>query len=154
MFRAELPEDDAELRKQITAILSITTGPVVVLDNVSGALKSSTLAGLLTTDLWDDRPLGSTSWTRSTNDRIWTVTGNNISIGGDLPRRTIRTVIDPGQPNPELRTGFAIDNLEGWVKERRGELLHALLTLVRAWVAAGKPLPVERASDTPDGSAP
>ncbi|MCX4474836.1 hypothetical protein OOK41_31750 [Micromonospora sp. NBC_01655] len=148
VFRAELPEDDAELRKQITAILSITTGPVVVLDNVSGALKSSTLAGLLTTDLWDDRPLGSTSWTRSTNDRIWTVTGNNISIGGDLPRRTIRTVIDPGQPNPELRTGFAIDNLEGWVKERRGELLHALLTLVRAWVAAGKPLPVERASDS------
>ncbi|XTZ17068.1 hypothetical protein ACQSSU_06725 [Micromonospora echinospora] len=148
VFRAELPEDDAELRKQITAILSITTGPVVVLDNVSGALKSSTLAGLLTTDLWDDRPLGSTAWTRSTNDRIWTVTGNNISIGGDLPRRTIRTVIDPGQPNPELRTGFAIENLEIWVKERRGELLHALLTLVRAWVAAGKPLPAERASDS------
>ncbi|MFI6160369.1 hypothetical protein ACIA59_10515 [Micromonospora haikouensis] len=148
VFRAELPEDDAELRKQITAILSITTGPVVILDNVSGALKSSTLAGLLTTDLWDDRPLGSTSWTRSTNDRIWTVTGNNISIGGDLPRRTIRTVIDPGRPNPELRVGFAIENLETWVKERRGELLHALLTLVRAWVAAGKPLPAEQASDS------
>ncbi|MEV4384378.1 hypothetical protein AB0J68_01415 [Micromonospora sp. NPDC049580] len=148
VFRAELPEDDAELRKQITAILSITTGPVVILDNVSGALKSSTLAGLLTTSLWDDRPLGSTSWTRSTNDRLWTVTGNNISIGGDLPRRTIRTVIDPGQPNPELRTGFAISNLEGWVTERRGDLLHALLTLVRAWVAAGKPLPPERASDS------
>ncbi|MEU5549225.1 hypothetical protein ABZ738_05600 [Micromonospora sp. NPDC047793] len=148
VFRAEMPEDDTELRKQITAILSITTGPVVVLDNVSGALKSSTLAGLLTTDLWDDRPLGSTAWTRSTNDRLWTVTGNNISIGGDLPRRTIRTVIDPGRPNPELRTGFAIANLESWVKERRGDLLCALLTLVRAWVAAGKPLPVERASDS------
>ncbi|WP_194821277.1 hypothetical protein [Micromonospora sp. S-DT3-3-22] len=148
VFRAELPEQDDELRKQITAILSITTGPVVILDNVSGALKSSTLAGLLTTNLWDDRPLGTTSWTRSNNDRIWTVTGNNISIGGDLPRRTIRTVIDPGRPNPELRTGFAIDNLETWVKERRGELLHALLTLVRAWVAAGKPLPAERASDS------
>ncbi|NIL64326.1 hypothetical protein [Salinispora arenicola] len=148
VFRAEMPDDDTELRKQITAILSITTGPVVVLDNVSGALKSSTLAGLLTTDLWDDRPLGSTAWTRSTNDRLWTVTGNNISIGGDLPRRAIRTIIDPGQPNPELRTGFAITNLEAWVKERRGELLCALLTLVRAWVAAGKPLPVERASDS------
>jgi hypothetical protein len=148
VFRAELPEDDAELRKQITAILSVTTGPVVILDNVAGTLKSSTLAGLLTTDVWDDRPLGSTAWTRGTNDRIWTVTGNNISIGGDLPRRTIRTVIDPGQPNPELRTGFAIENLETWVKERRGELLCALLTLVRAWVAAGKPLPPERASDS------
>ncbi|MEU4367532.1 hypothetical protein [Micromonospora chersina] len=148
VFRAEMPEDDTELRKQITAILGITTGPVVVLDNVSGQLRSSTLAGLLTTDLWDDRPLGSTAWTRATNDRVWTITGNNIAIGGDLPRRTIRTVIDPGRPNPELRTGFAISNLETWVRERRGELLHALLTLVRAWVAAGKPLPPERASDS------
>jgi hypothetical protein len=147
VFRAELPEDDAELRKQITSILSVTTGPVVVLDNVSGALKSSTLAGLLTSDQWDDRPLGSTAWTRSVNDRLWTVTGNNLNLGGDLPRRTVRTVIDPGRPNPELRTGFAINDLERWVKERRGELLHALLVVVRAWVAAGRPTAPERASD-------
>jgi len=147
VFRAEIPDDDAELRKQITSILSITTGPVVVLDNVSGALKSSTFAGLLTSDQWDDRPLGSTAWIRSVNDRIWTVTGNNLNIGGDLPRRTIRTVIDPGRPNPELRTGFAIDDLENWVKARRGELLHALLVIVRSWVVAGKPLPPEKASD-------
>src|SRR5690606_25474024 len=147
VFRAEMPNDDIELRKQITAILSITTGPVVVLDNVTGVLKSSTLAGLLTSAQWDDRPLGSTSWIRATNDRIWVITGNNINIGGDLPRRTIRTVIDPGQPNPELRTGFAIPDLEGWVREKRGELLAALLTIVRSWVVAGMPLPAERASD-------
>ncbi len=147
VFRAEMPDDDAELRKQITAILTITTGPVVVLDNVSGALKSSTLAGLLTSPLWDDRPLGSTSWTRAANDRLWTITGNNLSVGGDLPRRTLRTVIDPGQPNPELRTGFAIADLEEWVKARRGELLAALLTIVRAWVVAGMPIPPPRASD-------
>lgn len=147
VFRAEAPESDDELRKQITAILTITTGPVVVLDNVGGIMRSSTLAGLLTTDTWDDRPLGTTSWTRATNDRLWTVTGNNINIGGDLPRRSIRTVIDPGQPHPELRTGFAIPNLEQWVKDNRGELLHALLVIVRAWVTAGQPLPAERSSD-------
>lgn len=147
VFRAELPEDDTELRKQITAILSITTGPVVVLDNVSGALRSSTLAGLLTTAQWDDRPLGSTSWTRAANDRLWTITGNNLSIGGDLPRRTLRTVIDPGRPNPELRTEFAIPDLETWVRGRRGELLAAMLTIVRAWVVNGMRLHPIRASD-------
>jgi hypothetical protein len=147
VFRAEAPDEDAELRKQITSILSVTTGPIVVLDNVSGALKSSTLAGLLTSDQWDDRPLGSTAWTRAVNDRLWTITGNNINIGGDLPRRTVRTVIDPGRPNPELRTGFAIADLERWVKDRRGELLHALLVVVRAWVCAGRPVPPERTSD-------
>lgn len=147
VFRAEMPEGDEELRKQVTSILTVTTGPVVVIDNVSGALKSSTLAGLLTTDQWDDRPLGSTNWTRAHNDRLWTITGNNLSIGGDLPRRTIRTAIDPGMPNPEKRTGFAIGDLEGWTKNRRGDLLHALLTIVRAWVVAGRPMPPEHASD-------
>jgi hypothetical protein len=147
VFRSEVPEDDAELRKQVTSILSVTTGPVVVLDNLSGALKSSTLAGLLTSAQWDDRPLGATNFIRCLNDRLWTITGNNLSIGGDLPRRTIRTVIDPGRPNPELRTGFAIEDLETWVKERRGELLHALITIVRGWVSGGMFLPAARASD-------
>jgi hypothetical protein len=147
VFRAEMPEDDAELRKQITAILLVTTGPVVVIDNVSGALNSSALAGLLTSDEWDDRVLGATEIKRGINDRIWTVTGNNINIGGDLPRRTIRTVIDPGMPNPEKRTGFAISDLEGWTRSHRGELLHALLTIVRAWASAGRPVPPEKASD-------
>ncbi|WP_433368403.1 hypothetical protein ACQPZX_41495 [Actinoplanes sp. CA-142083] len=147
VFRAEMPGDDTELRKQVTTILSVTTGPVVVIDNVSGALKSPALAGLLTSDQWDDRLLGGNEWVNARNDRLWTITGNNLSIGGDLPRRTIRTVIDPGVPNPELRTGFAITDLERWVKDHRGELLHALLVIVRAWVAAGRPLSAERASD-------
>ena len=147
VFRAEMPENDTELRKQITTILSVTTGPVVVIDNVSGALKSSALAGLLTSDQWDDRLLGGNEWANTVNDRLWTITGNNIHIGGDLPRRTIRTVIDPGVPNPEQRTNFAIADLERWVKNRRGELLHALLTIVRSWVVAGRPVPPEHASD-------
>lgn len=147
VFRAEMPGDDTELRKQVTTILSVTTGPVVVIDNVSGVLKSSALAGLLTSDQWDDRLLGGNEWVNAVNDRLWTITGNNISIGGDLPRRTVRTVIDPGVPNPESRTGFAIADLERWVKDRRGELLHALLIVVRAWVAAGRPVPPERTSD-------
>lgn len=147
VFRAEMPGDDSELRKQVTTILSVTTGPVVVIDNVSGVLKSSALAGLLTSDQWDDRLLGGNEWVNAVNDRLWTITGNNISIGGDLPRRTLRTVIDPGVPNPENRTGFAIADLERWVKDRRGELLHALLVIVRSWVAAGRPMPPERSSD-------
>jgi hypothetical protein len=147
VFRAEFPGDDNELRKQVTTILSVTTGPIVVIDNVSGALKSSALAGLLTSDQWDDRLLGGNEWVNARNDRLWTITGNNLSIGGDLPRRTIRTVIDPGVPNPELRTGFAIADLERWVRDHRGELLHALLVIIRAWVAAGRPVLAERASD-------
>lgn len=140
VFRAEMPEDDGELRKQVTTILDMTTGPVVHIDNVSGLLKSSTLAGLLTSASWDDRKLGANELARCVNDRVWTLTGNNLQLGGDLVRRTVWVRIDPGMANPETRTGFKIENLEVWATQNRGYLLHALLVLVRAWVCAGRPV--------------
>lgn len=139
VFRAELPEDDAELRKQVTAILDVTTGSVVQFDNVSGAVRSSTLAGLLTSSRWDDRRLGATEMVSRPNDRLWVITGNNVGLGGDLPRRTLFVTIDPGVPDPHLRTDFEIADLEGWVEEQRGNLLCALLTITRGWIVAGRP---------------
>ena len=92
--------------------------------------------------------LGSTSNVEVVNDRLWVVTGNNLSFGADLVRRTTWVTIDPGVPNPELRTGFAIPDLHGWVRDHRAELLHALLTMVAAWQAAGRPMPPQRSSDS------
>jgi hypothetical protein len=139
VFRVEMPEDDAEMRKQITSILSVTTGAIVQFDNVSGILRSSTLAGLLTSATWDDRPLGVTDMVSRANDRLWVITGNNVNLGGDLVRRTVWVTIDPGIPDPHLRTDFTIKDLEAWTRTLRGELLHALITLIRAWVVAEKP---------------
>lgn len=147
VFRTEFPEDDTELTKSVTAILQTTTAPVVIFDNVSGLLKSSKLAGLLTTTTDTDRVLGTSRHVRSINDRMWTITGNNLSIGGDLTRRTLRTAIDPGMPNPETRTSFAIKNMHDWIERRRGIIVASLLTIARAWVMADKPLGPERTSD-------
>jgi hypothetical protein len=139
VFRSEMPGDDVELGKHITSILTVTTGPVVEFDNVSGTLRSSKFAGLLTSARWEDRPLGSTDNVSRPNDRLWIITGNNLSLGGDLARRTLWVTIDPAVPDPHLRTGFHIANLVQWAKANRGRLLHALLTLVRNWVAQGRP---------------
>ena len=141
-----LPESDAEFRKQITSILSVTTAPVVQFDNVH-KLSSSALDVLLTAETWSDRPLGLTADVTEKNDRLWIATGNNVAIGGDLLRRILWVSIDPNEPHPERRTGFAIPDLPAWVQENRGEVLVALLTLLRAWVMAGKPLGPEVGSD-------
>lgn len=141
-----LPENQAEFRKQITSILSVTTAPVVQFDNVH-KLDSATLDAVLTTDVWSDRPLGATADVTARNDRLWIATGNNVTIGGDLLRRVRWTSIDPNVPHPEQRTDFAIPDLKAWVRKRKGELLGALLTLLRAWVLAGKPLGPEVGSD-------
>lgn len=52
--------------------------------------------------------------------------------------------LDYGGPDPDQRTDFAVKrhkgkDLDEWVREERGEVYHALLTLVRAWIAAGAP---------------
>jgi hypothetical protein len=149
VLRSEVPEDEAEWRKQVTSILSTTSAPLVVLDNVMGVLKSSVLAGVLTAgQSLTDRELGTSRTVTVANDRIWVVTGNNLSIGGDLVRRTITILIDPDVPDPEKRTSFAIPDLRGWVVENRNRILWSLLVLIRAWVAQGMPEPERKQSDS------
>jgi len=148
VLRSEMPEDEAEMRKQATSILAGTSAPVVHIDNVTGVLRSSTLAGLLTAgQATSDRELGSTRMLTTVNDRMWVVTGNNLSLGGDLVRRTIIITIDPDMANPETRS-FAIKDLKAWTNTNRNRVLHALLTIIRAWVAAGRPLQDRAQSDS------
>jgi hypothetical protein len=70
-----------------------------------------------------------------------------------MPRRSIFINIDPNVPHPEKRTGFAEPDLLGWVREHRGELLAAMLTLIRAWVVAGEPVVPIRSDNYDDWSA-
>jgi hypothetical protein len=68
----------------------------------------------------------------------WIATGNNIRLAGDLPRRCYWSRLDAERSRPWERKGFKHPDLLGWVGEHRGELLAALLTMVRAWIVAGK----------------
>lgn len=136
-----LAPNDEELSKAVGAILDTQTAPVVVFDNVDGIVRSPLLAGLLTSPTFNMRRLGSSTRIEATNDRLWVMTANNATLSGDLGRRNIRVRIDPGIPNPELRTDvFAIDDFEGFVREHRGELLWSLLVLIRHWVSSGSPV--------------
>lgn len=150
VLRADVPTEEDEWRKETMAILSTTSAPLIVLDNIMGVLKSSTLAGLLTAGREvTSRELGkNTSNITVANDRVWVVTGNNLSLGGDLVRRTITILIDPDTPNPEQRTTFAIADLKAWVTEHRNEVLWALLVLIRTWVVAGMPEAARKQSDS------
>lgn len=148
ILRSEMPADETEIKKMTTSMLATTSAPVVHIDNVTGVLRSSTLAGLLTSEgEIQDRELGSHRNLTFTNDRLWVFTGNNPSLGGDMVRRTITIMIDPNMANPETRE-FAIQDLKAWVAERRNQLLHALLTLVRHWVASGSVRAARRQSDS------
>jgi hypothetical protein len=109
-------------------------------DNVEHTLSSPSLAAALTTSEWSDRILGRSEMTRAIPQRAtWIATGNNLKVGGDLARRCYSIRLDAQTARPWTRTGFRHEQLLRYALGRRGTILHALLTIVRAWFAAGCP---------------
>ena len=66
-----------------------------------------------------------------------TATGNNLVIKGDLTRRSVVCRLDPKVERPELRQ-FAYDPIAD-AKDNRGELVGAVITILRAYHVAGRP---------------
>lgn len=132
--------NDEEMRKLITSLLS-RGQTVATIDNVELPLYSPSLALLLTSWTWRDRILGRSEDIILQNCLTWSITGNNVQLRGDLPRRCIWIRMDAKMSRPWLRnkTRFKHPNLIDWVSENRGYILAAILTIIRAWVVAGKP---------------
>lgn len=135
-----VPDDPAEWRKALTAALVEGRG-LIVLDNVSGALMSPYMAQMLTERIHSDRLLGTNKTVTVPNNATWICTGNGVALRGDLPRRAIWVRLDPRMARPWERDGFAIDDIETHVAENRPRYLANILTLARAWFAAGQPAP-------------
>lgn len=134
--------DDAELRKAITSVLADPVG-TIIFDNLAEGtvIDSPVLARLITDRTWADRMLGKNTTAAFTNDRVWTATGNNLRLGGDMRTRSVLVGLDPKMPRPEERTGFAIPNLDQWIlmPANQRTILHHLLILVADWTRHGAP---------------
>ncbi len=134
-------DNDEEMRKRITSIALAGTR-IVLVDNIDGTLGGAALDNVLTCRTWQDRELGASRMTRPIPMlTMWMATGNGVSVRGDLARRVVPAVLDPGVEDPEHRDGFAHPNLRAYVEEHRGELLAAVLTCLRGFVVA-KPAPI------------
>ncbi len=131
------PDTEDEWRKAITSTL-LEGSPIIVIDNVVGKLRSSSLTRALTSRTWRDRFLGKSEMVDLPQRSVWSATGNNISIGGDLARRSFWIRMDASMARPWLRSGFKHDDLLGWIRANRASLLSDLLIMARAWVVAGK----------------
>ena len=153
VFRAGLPHAPDEFRKWITSVLDAGGGGVVQLDNIRGGLGGDVLEGLLTSYHYNDRRLGVSENVHSINDRLWVATGNNITLEGDMARRTVWCTINPQVESPENRTQWRITrdfglSFPAWVAKYRSRLVHSLLVLLRAWVSEGMPRGEYASSDS------
>jgi hypothetical protein len=130
--------NDDEWRKRLTAALE-EGGTFLFIDNLNRVLETGALASVLTARTWKDRKLGYTKMLTLPNTAVWLASGNNTRLSRELIRRTVFCRLDARVDAPWERTGFRHPNLLKWVKENRGRLVWAALTLVRAWIAAGRP---------------
>jgi len=132
-----------EWRKVMTATL-LEGQKVITIDNVEGEVRAAALAKAISGTTWKDRVLGVSETVELPLHVSWYLTGNNVRLGGDLPRRVywVRLASLEAEPWKRDPSTFRHPDLIAYVTTRRGDLIAAGLTLARAWFADG--CPVER----------
>lgn len=134
------PKTAEEWRKKITSFLRTGTS-LVILDNVSRRLDSDELGAVLSAEIWSDRLLSLNVEVSLPVRCAWIVTANNIQLDRQIARRSYLIRMDARTARPFLRNQFRHPDLLRFALQHRGEILAALLTLARAWFAAGCPKP-------------
>jgi hypothetical protein len=129
--------DREEVRKAVAAVLR-EGHSIVNLDNIEHPLSSPDLSRAITQSEYQDRLLGETRTVRLPTNVLWTATGNNLAFRGDLAVRALVSRLDARVERPEERR-FRIQNLKRYILEHRRELVIAALTILRAYVVAGRP---------------
>ena len=131
--------DEEEWRRRITSKLR-DPSRFVLIDNVRQRLESAHLAAAITSSVWEDRLIGSSEMLRLRVECVWVATGNNPSLTDEMMRRSVRIRLDAKCAEPWLRQEFRHPDLPEWVASHRTALVASALTMVKAWVAAGRPL--------------
>ena len=137
--------DEDEWRKRISTCLREGKAAILI-DNVTHALDSGVLSSALTATLWSDRLLGTLDPLNLPVRCAWVATGNNPTLSTEIARRSIRCRLDSKTDRPFQRdpATFRHPSLREWAREHRAALIGAALTLVQAWLAAGRPSPAVR----------
>lgn len=132
------PADDEECRKLLLAEL-LRAPAVIEFDNLTGDLVAhKSLCTVLTSEYMSGRILG-VSKTATVNTRtLFLSSGNNVGPVQDMTRRCISINLDPGLETPAARS-FTRPDLVREVLRERGRYVSAALTIVRAYLVAGKP---------------
>ena len=131
------PSDDEEMRKLLLAEL-LTAPAVIEFDNLTTDLiPHKSLCTALTSENMSGRILGHSRTAEVGTRSLFLSSGNNVEPVRDMTRRVVTIRLDPQCETPATRE--FIKNPVGEVQKNRGHFISASLTLVRAWVVAGRP---------------
>lgn len=120
-------------------LLSVLLGcdPIIVIDNVARPVSGDSLCTILTDETWRGRMLGRTEMREVPTKALFMATGNNLAFREDMASRAVLVSLDAEAENPGERE-FRRD-LREYVPEHRSVLATAALTVLRGYIAAGRP---------------
>lgn len=127
---------EEETEKRLVSLL-LNADPIVSIDNVNGELGGDTLCQMTERPMVRVRILGTSDAPEIECCSTVFATGNNLTLIGDMTRRTITCALDAKVERPELRE-FAFKPEERVLADR-GAYVAAALTIVLAYRAAGAP---------------
>jgi hypothetical protein len=128
-------KDGEEDEKRLLAAL-MKNDLMLVLDNIARDVEGDALCTILTESMWQCRRLGVNENVTVPTNCLIAMSGNNLTFKGDMTTRAILCRLDARVERPEERH-FDVD-LRKWVPEHRAELVAAGLTVLRAFVVAGR----------------
>ena len=131
-----MPNSADELEKRIDGSL-LEGSPIICIDNVNGELSGDKLCQAIERPVVEVRRLGASEKQKIDNRATFLATGNNIILRGDLNRRALLVSLDAKMARPELKQFHA--NPIKTVADNRGLYIAAALTIVRAYIVAGRP---------------
>jgi hypothetical protein len=129
--------NEEELEKRLGAAL-LAGDTAISLDNCDHTLEGTFLCQALTQRQLNIRILGQSRNAETPVNATLYATGNNLVLAGDIVRRALLCAMDAQCERPELRTFTA--NAAELAKQKRGELVAAALTVLRAWHVSGQHL--------------
>lgn len=129
--------DHGEMRKMITA-WCVEGLPLVNLDNLVGEVGDAELCRAITSTAWSDRILGVNRTYSGPFSTVLIGSANNARLAADMPRRVVQVRLETELARPEQRDGYKYD-LSTYPLAHRADLLADALTVLRAWVRAGRP---------------
>lgn len=135
---SSFPTDDEECRKMLLAEL-LCSPAVIEFDNLtSDLLAHKSLCTVLTSEYFSGRILGISKMATVNTRTLFLSSGNNVGPIQDMTRRCITINLSPQCETPATRNFKRPDLIRELLRER-SLYVSAALTIIRAWVEAGRP---------------
>jgi len=134
-------KSDEENEKRLSSVL-MAGDPVIVIDNCDRPIQGDFLCTMLTQEKVRPRVLGQSEVRNVPTGSLVIATGNNLELAGDITRRTLFCRIDTGTERPD-QLDYSFDAIVE-TTQMRPRLVVAALTILRAYIAAGRPMPLKK----------